>query len=59
MNLAVNIFDAIPLKMLHTSNTEFFWSIFSPNAGKYGPEKTPCLDSFHVVIKADSSKDNA
>ena len=27
----------------------FFWSIFSPNAGKYGREKTPCLDSFHVV----------
>ena len=34
------------------SNTEFFLvCIFpcSPNAGKYGPEKTPYLDTFHVV----------
>ena len=36
-------------------NTEFFLvreylSIFSPNAGKYGPEKTPHLDTFHAVI---------
>ena len=27
----------------------FFWSVFIPNAGKYGPEKTPYLDTFHVV----------
>ena len=27
----------------------FFSSIFSPNMGKYGPEKTPCLDTFHAV----------
>ena len=24
-------------------------SLFSPNAGKYGPEKTPYLDTFHAV----------
>ena len=24
--------------------------VFSPNAGKYGPEKTPYLDTFHAVI---------
>ena len=24
-------------------------SVFSPNAGKYGPEKTPYLDTFHTV----------
>ena len=24
-------------------------SQFSPNAGKYGPEKTPYLDTFHAV----------
>ena len=30
----------------------FFWSVFSPNAGKYGPEKTPYLDSFHTVISS-------
>ena len=26
-------------------------SIFSPNTGKYRPEKTPYLDTFHKVIK--------
>ena len=40
-------------------NTEFFLgrifpytlylSVFSPNAGKYAPEKTPYLDTFHAV----------
>ena len=28
----------------------FFWSVFSPNTEKYGPEKTPYLDNFHAVI---------
>ena len=27
----------------------FFWSLCSPNAGKYGPEKTSYLDTFQVV----------
>ena len=27
----------------------FFWSVSSPNAGKYGPENTPYLDTFHAV----------
>ena len=26
-----------------------YLSVFSPNAGKYGPEKTPYLDTFHTV----------
>ena len=26
-----------------------FLSVFSPNAGKYGPEKTPYLDTFQAV----------
>ena len=25
------------------------YSVFNPNTGKYGPEKTPCLDNFHAV----------
>ena len=25
------------------------YGVFSPNAGKYGPEKTPYLDTFHAV----------
>ena len=29
-------------------NTEYL-SVFCPNAGKYGPEKTPYLDTFHAV----------
>ena len=27
-----------------------FWSIFSPNTGKYGPKITPHLDTFHAVF---------
>ena len=27
----------------------FFWSVFSRNAGKYGPEKALYLDTFHTV----------
>ena len=26
-----------------------YFSIFSPNTGKYGPEKTPYLDTFYAV----------
>ena len=26
-----------------------YLSVFSPNVGKYGPEKTPYLDIFHAV----------
>ena len=28
----------------------YFWSVFSPKAGKYGPEITPYLVTFHVVL---------
>ena len=27
-----------------------YFSVFSPNAGKYGPEKAPYLDTFHAVL---------
>ena len=30
----------------------FFWSAYR----KYGPEKTPCLDTFHAVDGANASK---
>ena len=26
-----------------------YFPVFSPNMGKYGPEKTPYLDTFHEV----------
>ena len=29
--------------------TALYLSVFRSNAGKYGPEKTPCLDTFHAV----------
>ena len=29
----------------------FFWSVFSPNATKKGPEKTTYLDTFHEVLQ--------
>ena len=30
-------------------DTEYL-SVFSPNVGKYGTEKTPYLDTFHAVV---------
>ena len=27
-----------------------YFSLFSPNTGKYGPEKIPYLDTFHAVV---------
>ena len=37
-------------------NTEPFLVVFCPNVGKYEPEKTSYLDTFHAVII--SSKQN-
>ena len=47
-------------------DTEFFWSIFFcirtefgdllQNKGKYGPEKTPYLDTFHTVNTTKSKQ---
>ena len=28
-----------------------YFPLFSPNKGKYGPEKTPYVDFFHAVQK--------
>ena len=33
----------------------FFWSVFSANTGKYGPEKALYLDTFHTVRVAMDS----
>ena len=33
-------------------DTKYF-SVFSPNAGIYGPEKTPYLDTFHAVFEIE------
>ena len=31
-------------------------SVFTPHSGKYGPEITPYLDTFHAVISKDNGK---
>ena len=31
-----------------------YFSVFSPNAGKYGPDKTPYLDTSHAVVATRS-----
>ena len=38
------------------SKYEVFWSVFSPNTGKYGPEKTPYFDTFHAMLLDTRSK---
>ena len=38
-----------PYSLRMRKNTKYFY-VFSPNAGKYGPEKTPYLDTFHAVF---------
>ena len=32
-----------------------YFSVFSPNAGKYRPEKTPYLDTFHAMNGCQSN----
>ena len=39
------------------SDTEYL-SVFSSNAGKYGPGKTPYLDTFHAVLAAKRDLNN-
>ena len=39
------------VKVLGVEVDTLYLSIFSPNAGKYGPEKTPYLDTFYAVIR--------
>ena len=38
-------------------DTEYL-SVFSSNAGKYGPEKTPYLDTFYAVYTNRESRGN-
>ena len=33
----------------------YFWSVFNPNTGKYGPEISPYLDTFHTVDVVDGT----
>ena len=53
--------DIVNLHKVMIKNTHFFALIvsylqrleiyvFSPNTGKYGPENTPYLDTFHAVL---------
>ena len=47
MPRAVIVWSCHCVKSVQTRS--FIWSVFSPNAGEYGPEKTPYLDTFHAV----------
>ena len=33
-----------------------YFPVFSPNTGKYGPEETLYLDSFHAVLRKAITK---
>ena len=44
----VNLFHCVKSVQIRS----FFWSVFSLNTEKYGPEKTLCLDTFHGVCGA-------
>ena len=33
-----------------------YFPVFSPDTGKYGPEKTPYLDNFHAVSDKTRNK---
>ena len=35
-----------------------YFSVFSPNAGQYGPEKTPYLDTSRSTIKTKCFRNN-
>ena len=41
--------DQEKLRIWTLSRDTEYLSVFSPNAEKYGPEKTPYLDTFHAV----------
>ena len=42
-----------PYFPVFTLNTErYYLSVFSPNTGKYEPEITPYLDTFHAVLRS-------
>ena len=38
------------LEYLYWSISSEYLSVFSPNVGKYGPEKSPYLDTFYAVL---------
>ena len=45
--------DWIRRNILYLSDTPYL-SVFSPNVGKYGPEKALYLDTFHAVYSGSS-----
>ena len=45
---SVNSGPYFPVFGLNMESTKYL-SVFSPKAGKYGPEITPYLDTFHTV----------
>ena len=48
-----SIFSCIRIEYGDIRSMEYL-SVFNPNVGKYGPEKTPNLDTFHAVSRSRS-----
>ena len=47
MNCHITLRERCP----HTEFSGPYFPLLSPNTGKYGPEKTPYLATFHTVLK--------
>ena len=57
-NVQCNIFKLyVQFKIIRLSSPAWKVStVFIPNTGKYGPEKTPYLDTFHAVLPPKIAK---
>ena len=49
LRIIINMSYIMIINMKSVKIRSFFWFVFSPNARKYGPEKTPYLDTFYAV----------
>ena len=47
--------DKFTENIVHCVKSVFSGPVFSPNTEKYGPEKTPYLDTFQAVIKTNTT----
>ena len=57
--LLITLIIIIPAFGLKIKSTFAYLYVFSPNARKYGPEKTPYLDTFHAVSHFSITKNNS
>ena len=51
LNWSITKNEILEAKRSYFENLDIqYLSVFSPNGGKYGPEKTPYLDTFQAVL---------